>query len=139
MSERDVAALREMAREFEEGFNSGDVSRLMRFYGDVYVDVNLRHPVQSHAERASYYAEVLRRGRFHIAVRPDEIVVEGTLAFVRGRIELTPLDGANAEVKELRYLEVARKGPDGAWKAVWGMDGPVQEYEPSRAGSAVQT
>jgi len=45
---KDIDALRNMAREFAEGFNSGDVDRLMRFYADRYVDVNLRNPVQTH-------------------------------------------------------------------------------------------
>ena len=40
--------LREMAREFTEAFNHGAVDRIMRYYGDVYIDVNLRSPVQSH-------------------------------------------------------------------------------------------
>jgi hypothetical protein len=45
--DEDVNFLRQMAHEFEEGFNRCDVNRIMRFYGDTYVDVNLRHPVQS--------------------------------------------------------------------------------------------
>jgi ketosteroid isomerase-like protein len=40
----DEKFLRNMAHEFEEGFNSGDVDRIMRFYADTYVDVNLRNP-----------------------------------------------------------------------------------------------
>jgi len=47
----DETFLRNMAHEFEEGFNSGDVDRIMRFYADTYVDVNLRNPVQTKAER----------------------------------------------------------------------------------------
>jgi len=43
----DEKFLRNVAYEFEEGFNSGDVDRIMRFYTDTYVDVNLRHPVQT--------------------------------------------------------------------------------------------
>ena len=43
----EVAKLRHMACEFAEGFNTGDVERIMRFYGDSYVDINLRNPVQS--------------------------------------------------------------------------------------------
>src|SRR5262245_65490113 len=60
MSE-DEKFLRNIAHEFEEGFNSGDVDRLMRFYGDTYVDVNLRNPVQTKAERRAYYAKVMAR------------------------------------------------------------------------------
>jgi hypothetical protein len=46
----DERFLRDMAREFEEGFNSGDINRIMRFYGQTYVDVNLEdapHLVES--------------------------------------------------------------------------------------------
>ena len=62
MSAADVAALREMAREFTEGFNTGNVDRLMRFYGDRYVDINLRRPLQSHQERREYFAGLVGGG-----------------------------------------------------------------------------
>jgi ketosteroid isomerase-like protein len=56
-------------------------------------------------------------------------MIEGTVAFVRGRIELRrTAPGENAaSIVELRYLEVARKGVNGSWIAVWGMDGPIQD------------
>ena len=128
----DVAALQEMAREFTEGFNSGDVDRLMKFYGVSYVDINLRQPVQSHEERKQYYKHAIRERGLRVHVYPDEIMVHGQIAFVRGRIELTRKDasGTGVSTTELRYLEIARKEP-GGWKAIWGMDGPVQEYEPA--------
>ena len=68
----------------------------------------------------------MRHGGFRVQVHPDEIVVNGPIALVRGRIELIREAGVTSE---LRYLEIARKETDG-WKAVWGCDGPVQEYEP---------
>ncbi len=43
-ADSDVAQLRALAREFVEGFNSGDVDRIMRFYADRYVDVNMEQP-----------------------------------------------------------------------------------------------
>lgn len=130
----DIAKLRNMAREFTEGFNTGNIDRIMHFYGDVYVDVNLRHPVQRKQERAAYYAQVIRRGGFRVDVQPDEIVIQGEFAFVRGRILLVPKAAAGVDPghTELRYLEIARKLPDGSWIAMWGMDGPVQEYEPAQ-------
>jgi len=36
------------------------------------------------------------------------------------------VDRDNTVIRELRYLEISRKESDG-WKAMWGMDGPVQE------------
>jgi ketosteroid isomerase-like protein len=136
----DMAALQEMAREFAEGFNSGNVERLMRFYGDQYVDVNLRQPVQSHEERRTYFAWVMRRGLGRVQVLPDEIQVHGEFAFIRGRVVLSRPDATDLanSIMELRYLEIARKGPDG-WKAYWGMDGPVQEYVPSLQAGGSQT
>jgi ketosteroid isomerase-like protein len=128
----DVAKLRHMAREFAEGFNSGDVERIMRFYGDSYVDINLRNPVQSWQERREYYAQVIRSGGFHVRVQPEEILIRGDFAFIRGTIALTPGStlGDSAR-KELRYVEIAQRQQDGSWKVMWGMDGPVQEYTPS--------
>jgi hypothetical protein len=41
-----------MASEFAEGFNTG-VDRIMRFYGDPYVDIDLRNPVQNRLGRAA--------------------------------------------------------------------------------------
>lgn len=123
----DIAALRSIAREFTEGFNSGDVDRIMRFYGDQYVDVNLRNPVQTHAQRRQYYLDVIQKRKIRIDVHPEEIHLEGRLAFIRGTIDIHNPDGSRSE---LRYLEIARKTPGGSWEMIWGMDGPVQEYDP---------
>lgn len=128
----DVAKLRHMASEFTEGFNTGDVDRLMRFYGNSYVDINLRNPVQSWQERRQYYVQVVRDGGFRIHVQPDEILIRGDFAFVRGTIDITPASTlANTGRRQLRYLEIVCRQPDGSWRVMWGMDGPVQEYSPS--------
>ena len=130
--DEDLKLLRNMALEFEEGFNSGDVDRIMRFYGDTYVDVNLRQPVQTNAARREYYAHAMRRPGLRIQVQPDDILIRGDLAFVRGTILLTQTSVAGAEPMrtELRYMEIAERAPHGGWQVLWGMDGPVQEYEP---------
>ena len=129
----DVAALQEIAREFTEGFNIGDVERIMRYYGDRYVDVNLRHPEQTKQERREYYQSVMSKG-IRVEVHPDEFLIDGAWAFVRGHIEVKR-PGSDGPT-ELRYLEIARKQPDGSWQVVWGMDGPVQEYDPGAEISA---
>jgi len=128
----DVSKLRHMAREFAEGFNTGDLERIMRFYGDTYVDINLRNPVQSWQERREYYAQVIRGGGFQVRVQPEEILIRGNFAFIRGTIELTPGSAlGDSARKELRYVEIAQRQQDGSWQVMWGMDGPVQEYTPS--------
>jgi ketosteroid isomerase-like protein len=108
------------------------VERIMCFYGDSYVDINLRNPVQSWQERREYYAQVIRRGGFHVQVQPEEILIRGDFAFVRGTIELTPGSAlGDSARKELRYVEIAQRQQNGSWQVMWGMDGPVQEYTPS--------
>jgi ketosteroid isomerase-like protein len=123
----DEKFLRNMAHEFEEGFNSGDVDRIIRFYADI---VNLRNPVQTKAERREYYAQVMARPGIHVNVRPDDILIRGDLAFVRGTLLLTQDAGGDREATriELRYLEICERVQNGTWRVMWGMDGPVQEY-----------
>lgn len=124
----DEIHLRNMAREFEQGFNTGHVDRIMRFYGDTYVDVNLRNPVQTWSERREYYARVMSRPGIRLAVRPDGVLIRGDLAVVRGRLVLTQQAGTERPSEtELRYLEVFERAPDGGWRVLWGMDGPVHE------------
>jgi ketosteroid isomerase-like protein len=118
----DERFLRDVAREFEEGFRTGDLDRIMRFYADTYVDVNLRNPVQTKAERREYYARVMARPGLRLSVQVDDVMVRGDLAFVRGTIHLS-VD------TELRFLEIYERAGDG-WHVIWGMDGPVQEYTP---------
>src|SRR5690242_14641692 len=76
----DEQSLRAIAADAEIGFNTGDVDRIMRHYGPTYVDVNLRVPVQTHAERRVYYARVLERPGLHVRIEPDQIDVRGDLA-----------------------------------------------------------
>jgi ketosteroid isomerase-like protein len=129
----DLAKLRHMASEFTEGFNTGNVDRIMRFYGDTYVDINLRNPVQSWQERREYYAHVIRNGGFRVQVHPDEILIRGDFAFIRGSLELIGASAVGDSVRtELRYVEIACRQQDGSWQVMWGMDGPIQEYTPPR-------
>jgi len=125
----DEKFLRHAAHEFEEGFNTGDVDRLMHFYGDTYVDVNLTNPVQSKAERRAYYAQVMARPGIRLKIQPDDIMIHDDLAFVRGTIFLSQGNGTDGTKQtQLRYLEIWERTEDKTWRAIWGMDGPIQEY-----------
>ena len=124
-----------MTREFVEGFNTGNVDRIMHFYSDKYVDINLRNPVQSWQERRQYFAQVISRPGIHVQVQPDEILVRGDFAFIRGTIELTTDAAGDSARSELRYLEIVQRQQDGSWRVMWGMDGPVQEFTPTRESS----
>lgn len=72
----------------------------------------------------------MARPAIHVQVRPDQIMVRGDLAFVRGTIFLSPdAGGASDQAQtELRYLEICERTQNGGWQVIWGMDGPVPEY-----------
>jgi ketosteroid isomerase-like protein len=121
-SSADIERIRALTREFVLGFNSGDLDRLMAFYADDYVDVNLPQPRQTKAERREYYRQIVDPARLRVEVTPDEIVVAGEYAFARGTIRLERKgSGEEAQRRELRYMEVLRRFPDG-WKSIWGID-----------------
>ena len=74
-------------------------------------------------------AQVIRDRGIRVKVQPDEILLRGDFAFIRGTIDITaafPTDDSGR--KELRYLEIAQRQKDGSWQVMWGMDGPIQEY-----------
>jgi len=120
-------AIRALTREFVDGFNSADVDRMMRPYATLYVDVNLPRPLQTLAERAAYYRNIVARRDRRIEVTPEEIVVDGAHAVVRGSILLFKIDGSGVSRldRELRYMELW-ENHDG-WKSIWGIDAEIHE------------
>ena len=123
MGSEDAEAIRRITEEVTDGFNSGDVARMMRHYDETYTDVNLPEPRQTRAQRSEYYAGVIAKG-VKIAVEPREIDVSGDRAIVWGDLDV--LGEGGAVVRRLRYLEIWRRTDDG-WKAVCGMDSEVHE------------
>jgi ketosteroid isomerase-like protein len=120
----DAALIRQATREFVEAFNGRDVERVLRFYADPYVDLNLRRAVQTREQRRRYFERLLSTTRAIVEVEPVEIVVTGEYAFVRGNIRLRDGAASGSAAKTLRYMEVARRFADG-WRAVWGIDAEV--------------
>ena len=120
----DDSVIRELTRELVSAFNDADVDRMMALHAGRYVDVNLPQPVQTHSERAEYYRSVVSKRDLRIEVVPDEIIVDGGHAIVRGTIHLFKVDGSPA--RELRYVELWEKQSAG-WKSIWGIDAAVHD------------
>jgi len=122
----EVAAKQEilaLTEGFVRGFNANDLGPMMKFYADRYVDVNLKQPVQTKAERTAYYKAILDRHDTTVEVHPDEILVRGDAAFARGSIIVIRRVAGQSQPThtELRYIEIWQRFPDG-WKSIWGMD-----------------
>lgn len=109
--------IRALTRQFVEGFNSGNLDKVMRFYAAEYVDVNLPEPHQSWTQRREYYRKIMAGGT-KVAVEPKEIITPGDHAYVWGSILVSQPHG---KARELRYVEIWQHFKDG-WKSVWGMD-----------------
>jgi ketosteroid isomerase-like protein len=123
MSSQDADDIRRITQDVTDGFNAGDVARMMRHYDDTYTDVNLPQPRQSRAERGAYYGQVIAKG-VKIAVEPRDIDVAGDRAIGWG--DLNVLGEGGEVLRRLRYLEIWRRTEDG-WKAVCGMDSEVHD------------
>jgi len=122
---RAEAAIRSLTNEFVEGYNSGDVDKMMKLHGPTYIDVNLGSPQQSRIERRRYYAGILAKQNSEIRVTPEKIEVQGNQALVWGTLVIIRKgDSAPSRPIELRYMEAWRKLPEG-WRAIWGMDGEI--------------
>lgn len=115
-----AAAIRSQTREFVAGYNGGDVDRIMRICSDRFVAINLKNPVQSREERAAYYRGLVDRRDSQVEVIPDEIVVDGDHAVVRGTTFFYRLDtaGKRGKATELRYMELWERQASG-WKSAW--------------------
>ncbi len=118
----DSYAIRLAKTELRDGYNTGDVDRVLSVFGDGYSDMS--------AGRASFYGEeakaVLRhrltklfaRHRAQLAVTIISIGVAGSLAFDWGwhKLTLTPRKGGRPKTTRTRYVEIWQKQADGQWK-----------------------
>jgi len=120
--------IRAHTANFVKGFNSGNLDLIMSFYAKNYLDLNMPKPAQTWAERRAYYGKIMERADSKVEVQPEEIVVSGDVAVVRGTILLYRTTGGTTIKLELRYMELARKFPEG-WRAVWGMDAELYPEE----------
>jgi len=119
--------IKDLTAEFVEGYNSGNVKRMMHLHGPTYVDVNLPNPRQTRVQRRDYYLKVLSRGDSRIEVVPQQIEVDGNRALVWGKLTIhNGPKNEHGKTQRLRYMEVWRKLPEG-WRATWGMDAEVFE------------
>lgn len=109
---------------FISAYNAGNLDGVMCVYAPDCVKTRQGGELESRQESAERIARAFRdtQGR-ELTVVNDEIVVSGTLAYVRGSftLGLTPRGGGPAEVVKRRFLEIWRKRA-GRWLVVRTMD-----------------
>ena len=124
----DVYAINVAKTEFREGYNTGDIERLMGiFHADGFTDMSEGQP-------SKYGPQAIALWRKRLAVLFAEyqaklvpiiinIVVMGPIAYDYGWHELTlsPKDGGPLVRKRCRYFELWNKDAAGQWKITMHM------------------
>jgi len=118
----DTYAIRLAKTELREGYNTGDVERILSAYGDGFSDLSTgRAPFYGKEARAVLrhrLAKMFEKYRAHLAVTVVTVTMEGSLAFDWGwhKLTLTPRRGGRPRTTTTRYLEIWRKQARGQWK-----------------------
>ena len=116
---------------FVDAYNRGDAAGLIAAFADDYVDMSEGEPTvrgeQAIRHTEARLLETFAKFTGRLSVDVDELEVLGDWAYDYGhlRIELHPKQGGEPAVVQRRFLEIWRRGPDGAWKAARGMDNNV--------------
>jgi ketosteroid isomerase-like protein len=124
----DAYAIRLAKTELREGYDSGDVERVLAVFADECNDLSVGQPSFFGAEAKLVLRHRLRalfaRCRARLAVTIISISVQGAVAFDWGwhKLTLTPRSGGRAVSTRTRYLEIWQKQADGQWKIVIFLD-----------------
>lgn len=126
----DAYSIRLAKTELREGYNTGDVERVLSVYRDAYSDMSTDCPSFYGGEAKAVLRHRLTRlfsnCRAHLAVTIISIGIEGSTAFDWGwhQLTLTPKNGGRPKTIRTRYLEIWQKQPDGEWKIAIFFDNP---------------
>jgi ketosteroid isomerase-like protein len=126
----DVGAIRLAKTELREGYNSGDVRRILSVFSDGLGDLSSGCPsfwgMEAKAVLGHRLTTLVACYRAQLAVTIISIRVEGAWAFDWGwhSLSLTPRKGGRVSNSRTRYLEIWGKEPDGKWRIAIFLDNP---------------
>lgn len=120
LSNKDVAAIVELAKDFSRAYEAADGARIIEFYSpDV---IYMAQGMPNHEGRQvlrEIYQQLFSKYRGHVDVQIEEVKILGDMAFDRARFTstLTPKAGGEVVVAKGRLLEVLRK-ENGKWRSL---------------------
>jgi ketosteroid isomerase-like protein len=118
----DAYSIRVAKTELREGYNTGDVDRVLSVYRDVYSDMSSGcasfYGGEAKAVLRHRLTKLFATHRAHLAVTIISIGIEGSTAFDWGwhQLTLTPKSGGRPKTVRTRYLEIWQKQTNGQWK-----------------------
>jgi ketosteroid isomerase-like protein len=131
----DQYAINVAKTELREGYNTGDVERILAVFADSFTDMR--------TGQASFYgvdAKTVLRASLeklfrenHVKMTPVivDITISGDVAVEYGwhRMTLQPKSGGPMDVTRSRYAELWRRNPNSGWQIVFFIDNADQEPE----------
>lgn len=126
--------------KFREGFNTGDIERVMSVYAEGVLEMWEGEPTfggpDAHHELRYRWTKLFREYQVEMAPMVADIVLHGDSANVWGwhKFWLTPKAGGERVLVKYRFVEVWGRQKDGTWKVVFAISG--KEHEPRMAKTA---
>jgi ketosteroid isomerase-like protein len=118
----DEQALSLVKTEYREGYNSGDVDRVMSVFGEGFILMSEGKPsfYQSEAAAAqrTWLEKLFAAYKVELIVTIIDFVVRGDFAFDSGweAVTLIPKAGGEPIAQRYRYFETWSKDTAGKWK-----------------------
>lgn len=124
--ERDQEAIRAVREGFAEAYAAGDVSRLLAYYHEAYVDMSVGSETRGRPDMRRAFEETFRRYDGDLDIRPAEVLVQGDWAIERGSFTIRLVDRATGDesISHRRYLEVLVREGEG-WCIFRDLDNEV--------------
>jgi len=108
--------------EYREGYNTGDVERLLTVFSDSFSNMSEGEPTFYGAEGKEALrlrtAKLFREYHVKMEIIVNAITVLGNTAYDYGwhKLTLTPKSGGETEIRRYRYCEIWQKQKNGEWK-----------------------
>jgi uncharacterized protein (TIGR02246 family) len=117
LSNPDVAAIVQIAKDFCAAWKNGDLPRIMEAYSPDVIKSMQGSPSAGKKDLERGYADLLSKFNVQVDVNIEEVkIISSSMAFdrVTYTVELTPKAGGTTLVSKGRLLEVVRK-ENGKW------------------------
>jgi ketosteroid isomerase-like protein len=129
----DQYAINVAKTEMREGYKNADVDRILALFSDNFTDMREGQATfwgidAKSALRATLEA-LFREQDVELTPIIIDILISGDVAVEHGwhRLTCRPKTGESTEVRRTRYVEIWRRGANGAWQIVLFMDNVDRE------------
>jgi uncharacterized protein (TIGR02246 family) len=131
--ERDLVAIRKIIDEYRDGYNTGNLSKVMNLWTEDGVVMPSGEPYVIGKEAIEDWKGVyFKQYNFNLQSISDEVQIGGDWAFNRGtyRMVMTPRNGGAPVSETGKFIQIFRREPDGSWKIARDM-GNTSEPPPT--------